>query len=235
MNNLVVDAPSPITKKRWILAVLNYFVGYLFLYPLLGYLFCRTFFHVEGMTVEIAMMISLFMIVSTILLLWPLIKESIVPFRKQIIGNMGRILIYFIGLLLTTGILSLLVTMVTGLQTSNNQQGIVEMFQQYPFYIAFNAVIFAPIVEELIFRGCFFRSFSSKHLTFAIVLSSFMFGFVHVSDMVLNGNLLDGLFIIVYSGMGLWFAHMYKNSQSILPCMLLHMFYNSMSVLALTV
>lgn len=233
MDNIVLSKKSPVSNRRAVLTVLNYFVGYLFLYPWLGQLLCKFFFHLDGITVEVAMVISIFMIVSTVILMWPVIEESVPVFCKHLYSSLGRIVFYLIGLFFTTMFLSVLVMIITGLETSNNQQGIEQMFQNYPAYIVFSVVVFAPIVEELVFRGCFFRSFSHKNLGLAIGLSSLMFGFIHISDMLLTGNLLDGMYLLVYAGMGLWFGWLYKNSQSILPCMLLHMVYNSISVMML--
>ena len=54
------------------------------------------------------------------------------------------------------------------------------------FFIMFNLVIVGPIVEELLFRGLFLRSLAQYGRTYAIVVSSILFGMYHAS-LIENG------------------------------------------------
>ena len=224
---------SPISKKRLVLACLHYFLGYSYVYPLILTAISELFTKQEGMPVELAILLTVFVLVTTVMLLWPVYKESWINFKKEPVLNIGYIIIYMIALFAINVVLSLIIMLITGLDSSANQLAIEEMFVKYPFYITFSAVVFAPIVEEGIFRGGFFRWFSSKNIVKAYVISSVLFGFLHVYDSVFSGNLLDLAFIVVYAGMGSVFGHLYQKTDQMISGILLHALYNGMSILML--
>ena len=84
------------------------------------------------------------------------------------------------------------------------------------------AVIFAPIIEELLFRGIIFNRINSKwNIWVAILISALIFGFIHF-------NLLQGLnaFII-----GLALAYVYAKTRSLWICIFTHSFNNLLSII----
>lgn len=232
-NKDVALFESPVTKKNCILAILHYFVGYMFLYPTLLAWICAPFTKGEGIPVSAAMILCVVVMVVMVYLLKPVYQESWENFKKDIVANIGYIILFGVLLFVVSIISSLVIMLLTGLDTSVNQAAIEEMFGQYPFYVAFSAVVFAPIVEEGLFRGVFFRGFSSRNMILAYLVSSLLFGFIHVADSVLAGNLLDVVFIFVYANMGLVFALLYHKSDQMISGILLHALYNGLSILAL--
>ena len=55
----------------------------------------------------------------------------------------------------------------------------------------FMTVFLAPVTEELIFRGVVFTSVREHSRVLAYVISALLFGFIHVMDSVLAGNLSE--------------------------------------------
>lgn len=76
-------------------------------------------------------------------------------------------------------------------------------------------VLLAPIKEEILFRGLFFRFLTKKtHLIVGLVLSSLLFGMLH------------GGLIVTASLLGMIFALVYWKTRSIYAAMLLHFLWN---------
>lgn len=82
------------------------------------------------------------------------------------------------------------------------------------------AVIVAPILEEIIFRGFVLRSLQKFGNIFAILISSFLFGIWH-------GNLEQSLPIILSS---IIFGYIAIKSNSIIPSMIAHIVNNLFGV-----
>ena len=81
-----------------------------------------------------------------------------------------------------------------------------------------SACLLAPVLEEMLFRGIFLRSFLKRYdRATAIVLSSALFGMAHL-------NLYQ---FLAGFGLGLLAGWLYERTQSLLPCIVLHASYNS--------
>lgn len=88
------------------------------------------------------------------------------------------------------------------------------------------AVIVAPVVEELIFRGCIYRFLKSQTTLLGAQLTS---GIVFAS---LHGNLLSFVPLIV---VGIILARVYEKSGSLTVAIWFHAFFNAFSLLMLYV
>ena len=86
------------------------------------------------------------------------------------------------------------------------------------------AVLLAPIVEEVIFRGCIYRFLKSQTLLpSAQVISGILFALLH-------GNLMSfGPLLVV----GILLAHVYESSGNLLVAISFHALFNSFSLLML--
>lgn len=114
-----------------------------------------------------------------------------------------------------------------GSNLPSNEEIIRQQFKTSPIYIFISAVIFAPILEELIFRQSFRNLFTNKWLF--IIISGLVFGGMHV----FNGNnvsLIDILYIIPYSAPGMAFAYMLYKTDNIFVSMGFHMLHNGIMV-----
>lgn len=105
---------------------------------------------------------------------------------------------------------------------SENTAKIMNVIDQAPIFLIIPAV-FAPILEELIFRKIIFGTLHKKmHFFWAAILSSLAFGVIH----------LDLTHLLVYTGMGLVFSYLYVKTKTIIVPILVHMGMNSITVLA---
>lgn len=108
-----------------------------------------------------------------------------------------------------------------------NEEIIREQFQISPIYIFISAVIFAPILEELIFRQSFRNLFQNKWLF--IIISGLVFGGMHVFNSS-SLTFIDLLYIIPYSAPGMAFAYMLYETDNIFVSMGFHMLHNGIMV-----
>ncbi|MDR0987162.1 MAG: CPBP family intramembrane metalloprotease [Ruminococcus sp.] len=97
-----------------------------------------------------------------------------------------------------------------------NESGLV------PAVTAFYAIIFAPFLEELLFRGIVLGSLSRYNRTFAIIVSAIAFGFTH-------GNIQQACYSTIA---GIVFAAVDLRYNSIIPSMIVHSFVNIFGMVA---
>jgi len=92
------------------------------------------------------------------------------------------------------------------------------------FWAAVLALLVAPVVEELFFRGCLFRSLRDRHgFPLAAVVSALCFGAVHFVPGPWQDTLLL-MTIMVFTGLGLaWF---YDRRGNIVASMAAHATFN---------
>lgn len=109
---------------------------------------------------------------------------------------------------------------------ANNQENVNNIFQIAPIYMIVSAVIFAPFVEETVFR-LGFRNFI-KNDTLFIIFSGLVFGGLHV---VGSENLINYIYIIPYSIPGFIFAYTLVKSKNLFVPMSLHFFHNGFSMI----
>lgn len=93
-----------------------------------------------------------------------------------------------------------------------------DMGPLYFLFFAFSGIIIAPIVEEVIFRGCLYRFLKSKTtLLYAQWISAFIFALAHAN----LHSFLPLLFI------GFILARLYESSGSIYQSIAFHGFFNA--------
>ncbi|MCF0112104.1 MAG: CPBP family intramembrane metalloprotease [Erysipelotrichaceae bacterium] len=226
---MVIESKYPVKWYGVIGALLNYFVGYLWLYPAV----ILRMFHLKSWNAGLEIVLSLYMIVSTALFLKPVLTEGYENFRKlgkRIAGLLLKNEIMIYGLMIVTG---LLIQTVFGLQQSANQDGVEVLMEYSPFMMIFLAAVMAPVVEELLFRGIFFRMTRPHGRIPAMLISALLFGLMHCMESLLAGNWADLAFVLEYGAMGLVFCDVYEKTDSIWPCMLLHMLHNCVGLLFL--
>ena len=88
------------------------------------------------------------------------------------------------------------------------------------------AIIFAPILEELVFRLSFRNMFKTDIIF--IIASGLFFGFMHVSS---PNSLLELIYIIPYSIPGIVFAYTLTKSKNIFVPISLHFVHNTIMMI----
>ena len=129
--------------------------------------------------------------------------------------------IYLIGIVLM-GISNYCLGKITNIDLASNEETVRLLIKKVPIYMCFSTCIFAPIVEEIIFRKTIKNIFKNKY--FFIILSGLIFGLVHLSFAKIN---LDELLMIIpYVIMGIDFAYIYHKSNNIFTTITLHTIHN---------
>ena len=222
-----------ISTKSIIFLVLNYFLGYMYVYPYILSKLYYTFELSNEMYDLISLFVYLFMITISIYFAFPVLKESYhnTPKLKKLIKS---VLLTFVALYFISALSSVLVFILTGLQDSANQNQVVDAFKQNPSLIIFTTIIYAPIVEEIVFRGAIFRGLRSKtNFIISAIISGLLFGFIHVFDSLIQGNILDLLYIIVYGSLGFVFCYAYEKNNSIFASIALHFINNFLGIIGI--
>ena len=214
-----------------LLLVANYMINYNFVIPLILQLgFDRGIFSLDDNTPEMIAYIAVLLFTAAIS--WPALRYGWLRYISRYKENTKQIFIHFGIMLGVTIITSYLVGLITGLDTSVNESEINYYFENAPYYYTFVAVVFAPIVEECVFRLAIHRRLaSSGYKGTGILIASVLFGFIHVYSSLFSGNYLDLVFMIVYSSMGLVISLLYERTGSLWCCILLHMLNNAVASL----
>lgn len=118
--------------------------------------------------------------------------------------------------------------------TANNEEAIRSMIKLYPAYMVFSVSIYAPIVEELIFRKSIkdmVMVWGNNKITkyIYILASGLIFASLHVVGSVTSN--LDYLYIIPYSALGLAFSSLYYKTDNIFSTISMHMLHNTFTIL----
>ena len=114
---------------------------------------------------------------------------------------------------------------------ATNQEAINDILVEAPFYMITSAVLFAPFLEETIFRFSFRKIF--KNDLFFIIISGLVFGSLHVVGSF--SSFVDLIYIIPYSIPGCVFAYTLVKSKNIFVPMSLHFFHNGIMMFIETV
>lgn len=159
-----------------------------------------------------------------------LLKDEIIKdlkdFKKKYKYYLSKyFVIYAFGVILM-GISNKILYYITRQELSGNETSIRNLLDKYPFYMVFSAVLFAPIVEEIIFRKTVRNVFNKKYLY--ILMSGLIFGVLHISD---YSNFNEILLGIPYIIMGIDFAYIYYKSNNIFTTISLHSIHNLLLVL----
>ena len=126
-------------------------------------------------------------------------------------------------------IISLIIQLTTSVNQSNNQQNLQEMFNVYPLFVVLLSVFYAPLAEELMFRGVFRKLIKNKYLF--IIVSGVLFGLLHVIDD--SKTLAEFSFVIVYSSLGMYLASLYYKTNNLWTNISFHFLQNFLGILGM--
>ena len=130
---------------------------------------------------------------------------------------------YFIGLAIMIGS-NIIINFILKLGNSQNEQAVQGLIKTNPWLMLLFAGLFAPIIEELVFRKSLKNVLKNKNLF--IFISGFVFGLLHIIGYNLKTP-LELLYIIPYGALGFMFALMDYKINSTYPSIFMHMFHNT--------
>ena len=111
---------------------------------------------------------------------------------------------------------------------SENQEALIKMLEASPLMMVISSSLFAPIVEEGIFRLGFRKVIDNKKVF--IIISGLIFGFMHIfpTDLSISIALT---YSISYVSIGIALAYIYVDTDNIWYPILIHGLNNFLSLL----
>ncbi|GEN89230.1 type II CAAX endopeptidase family protein [Oceanobacillus sp. FSL W8-0428] len=209
--------------RRYIYVMLTYIIMQISVYlavPLLVLVF-----HADPVLANIYWAVFSFA-AGLVIVLWLLRPDMQVRAHPDAAGA-GAIIVWsvlgIIMALLAQGLAATIELEVFGIDPgSENTQVLMDLARIAPIFIILPA-IFAPILEEIIFRKIIFGSLYKKmNFFFAAFISSLIFAVIH----------LDFLHILVYTAMGFVFAFLYVQTKRIIVPIIVHAGMNTLVVVA---
>lgn len=143
---------------------------------------------------------------------------------------------YFVLILKTWGkalvlimITTIIIQIITHTTQANNQIALQNLFNSNPVFIAILAMFYAPIAEELMFRGVFRKFIKNKKLF--VIVSGVVFGLMHVIDD--SKTLAEFSYVFVYSILGIYLAGIYARTNNLCTNIFMHFMQNTLSIIVM--
>lgn len=168
-----------------------------------------------------------FLFVVLALMYYRELKNGIIAFKK----NFNRLfetsfkywLLGFIGMVVSNGLIAVLFPSAT----PGNEQSVQSMIDVTPFLMLICAGVLAPIIEEITFRQAFKDVFKNGKIF--VLVSGIVFGLLHV--IFAYTSLIDFIYVIPYSLLGISLAYMVYKTDNICSSILMHMIHNSLIII----
>lgn len=140
---------------------------------------------------------------------------------------------YFIGLLIMI-VSNIVITLFFSGANANNEEAVRNMIDTIPLYMIFSVSIYAPFVEELIFRNSIkdmVMGFGNNKITkyLYIFISGFIFALLHILGQ--STSYLDYLYIIPYMSLGVAFAALCYKSNNVFSSISMHALHNTVTLI----
>ena len=222
---------TPLSIIRIIAIQVLYWSGFLFFIPqvLIRLIITLQIIPSSSLLFYVQWFTYLLSAIFAILLAFPLLKKE---FNLKLEKVIFTVIICVVAMYVCNVLFTIGMQFLNGPITSNNQQALTSQVElNIPLYVIMT-VVFAPILEEIVFRGGIFRSLRFKLGFFhSAIISSVLFGFIHVSASFFAGDYQDVIYIILYGGLGFAFAFAYEYNKSIYACIIVHALYNLIGML----
>lgn len=213
-------------NKIDIIQVARYLIGYCFLYPyLLGLIVNQPWMNVTSGNILVGLVYIVYFLV-TVILSFNLYKEAFNTLKQHPFKLFLEVLPIWLGMLVFVSLSSIFISMLTGAMTPVNQEEVTKGILAMPYMYIPLAIIFAPVVEEGVFRGILYGK--SKNRLIGILLSCGIFGLLHCIDGLLAGNSVEVLYVLVYGAQAYFLILGYEKTGNIAGSMMIHFLNNLM-------
>ena len=172
-------------------------------------------------------LIYIFMIILVLLLNYKELYYDLKLFKNNIKSYLPFIIKRYLYMICIMIIVAIPVVLINNGSTSNNQAIINAMFKKVPLATFVLSTLYAPFVEENVFRLSLSKFFNNK--TLFIILSGVFFGSLHVIDNFTSLN--DFLYIFQYSALGICLAKAYSDSKNIFVPISMHFIQNFLAAI----
>lgn len=209
--------------RKWLL-----FVGILLVFLGVDYFLIAIYYNFIGdlhnLTLfdKITILVAKYIILITFFIIkdFKYLKEKWIDFIKNI-KKYSSISFknWFIGFLIMIFSNILINYFVSGV--GENESSVQLLIMKLPIIAFIMTTIFAPFVEEMIFRK--YLKDCVNNNTLYMILSGLIFGFIHTS---ISTNIYELLLIIPYGALGFMFAKTINETDNIYTTIMVHMFHN---------
>lgn len=166
---------------------------------------------------------SLIIAILLILLYRKDLMKEFKIYKKNLADNIDIGIKYWLFGILGMMISNIIIGFVLNGGQAANEQAVQKMIHTLPYLVIVSAGILAPMIEEIVFRKTFKDNI--KNGIIYILVSGIFFGYLHVAG---ADSLVQLLYIIPYSSLGIAFAIMYQKTNTVFTSMSMHMFHNIM-------
>lgn len=216
-----------------ILMLLHYFVGYTFLYPKIMVWIDDVFFKTEGgIHPKLFTTFMIFMILSSLAIVWDSLKRSWRLFKANLKVNLKSVGQNMVYLLAANFIINLMLILVFKIETqSENQVIVVEMIKQAFVPMFLSTVIFAPLVEEVIFRGVLYQNLRSRRFyILPMILSIVLFASMHLlAGLSAGKGWSEFIFIFQYAGLSFFMIRAMEQTNNLFGAICIHFINNTIA------
>lgn len=224
----------PFTRKKTFFLLFHFTLGTYALYPMLIVAILARSNKMDLLgDPSVDLIYSVLLLILSVYLTKDFWVEMGLRFKREPFLNFKTIAITLPLMLGTSMVLNYAITSLTGLDGSQNQNELIKIFGDYPLLLVFQALIFAPIVEELMYRGLLFGVVQKRSQMFAIFFSSFFFGLAHIYPSLIDGQYMDLVFLPTYFMLGFWLNRAYVKSKSLYTPVIIHFINNAIGVFAI--
>ncbi len=207
-----------------ILVILSYFLIPTYIKYVVAYLANGSLS--EEISVILSIIIEILTLAVILLLFNKRIKENYVDLKKNHKKYFSKYFkFYLIGLAVMYISNAILIFGLNG-GLAGNEESIRSILLVHPIYVYISAVLIAPSVEELVFRGAIKNIIPNSILY--ILCSGLIFGVMHLVGNITS--IIDLLYIIPYSSLGIAFAYIYSKTDNIFVTMMLHTMHNGILI-----
>lgn len=134
---------------------------------------------------------------------------------------------WFIALMIMV-LSTTVISFINGSSNSTNEEA-VKLALKSSWLAILSVCIFAPVIEELVFRQSFKDIFKNKWIY--LITSGVLFGALHVFMTPIN-SFIDYLFLIPYCSMGLAFSYMCYKTDNITVSIIMHITHNTLNTIS---
>ena len=197
-------------------------------------------FHIDinSFSIKLRVIYTLCTDIGFMIIIYTLYKKILDKSFKDYVHNFSNnftlsIKYYFIGLfimLISNNIIALFFTNAS----ANNEHMVRLLIDKYPWYMLFSVAIYAPFIEEILFRKCIkdiiIEFGNNKTFQYIyIIISGLLFGLMHVIGTA--NNISDYLYIIPYMSLGCTFAYTYNKTDNIFNTIIIHSMHNMVAII----
>lgn len=219
-----------LTKQKVVLFLLLYYGFYLLLYQdflaslIIQYLGVTAYFVIDLLVY--VFLFSLFFIIG-----WKFYKNEMEDFRENYSAYLKHVYYGVFALIVTNVLISRLILMFFPDVIADNQANNDAYMSMNQIGYLLSASLFAPFLEETVFRGCIFGKIREKHgFMISAVVSACLFGFLHIVASLVQGNWLNCIYFIVYAMCGFVLCIPYEDTGNFFTSVLTHMSYNLLGI-----